>query len=85
MTSLDGMHFEKMVNHIQYRSDARYKALVIYTRLHEEANALVHRGKYMFIHSLYKETNAFTREGKRRLPYTLHLIYTVGAINILAQ
>ena len=27
--------------HVQYRSDARFKACVIYTRLHEEANALV--------------------------------------------
>ena len=53
--------------YIQYRSDARYKARVIYTSLHEEANTLVHFGKYMFIHSLiglYKETNTFTREGK---------------------
>ena len=37
--------------HIQYRSDARYKARVIYTSL-EETNALVHQGKYIFIHSL---------------------------------
>ena len=28
--------------HIQYRSGARYKAHVIYTHLHEEANVLVH-------------------------------------------
>ena len=31
-----------MYMYIQYRSDARYKAHVIYRRLHEEANALVH-------------------------------------------
>ena len=30
------------ISHLQYRSDAKYKARVIYTRLQEEANALVH-------------------------------------------
>ena len=64
--------------YIQYRSDARYKACVIYTLLHEEVNALVHWGKYMFIYSLYKETNMFTRH----LPYTLHLICTVYSYNV---
>ena len=29
-----------MYIHVQYRSDARYKARVIYTRLHQETNAL---------------------------------------------
>ena len=28
--------------HVQYRSDARYKARVIYTCLHKEANTLLH-------------------------------------------
>ena len=47
-SDLHGMYISKRKEgnyvyiHIQYRSDARYKARVIYTRLHEEANALVH-------------------------------------------
>ena len=49
--------------HLHYRSDARYKARVNYTRLHKEANTLVHWGKihvYTQLNGLYKETNSIT-------------------------
>ena len=58
------------------RSDARYKAHVIDTRLHKEANTLVHGGKYVHV---YTQLNGFIQGDKciymrreTRLPYTLH-------------
>ena len=47
--------------YVQYRSDAKYKARVIYTRLHEEANALIHCGKYI-VKSIYTRRQTCSHE-----------------------
>ena len=70
-----GINFTKNYTHVQYRSDARYKARVVDTRLplgqthlYTEANTCLYMAKWVY-----------TRR-QTRLPYTLHLICTVPRV-----
>ena len=62
--------------YVQYRSDARYKAHVIYA-FARGGKCTCTLGKYMFIHGFIQgDKRVYTRR-QTRLLYTLHLICTV--------
>ena len=60
--SADVSSLESCLLYVQYRSDARYKACVIYTRLHEEANALVRTLRQIHVNT---QLNGFIQGDKR--------------------